>query len=67
MQVTISSKYQVVIPLKIRTALNIHPGDKLDIFLYENRLVLIPVRNIKDMRGFLKGMGTTVERDGDRM
>ncbi|MFA6471647.1 MAG: AbrB/MazE/SpoVT family DNA-binding domain-containing protein [Candidatus Latescibacterota bacterium] len=66
-RVTVSSKYQVIIPLKIRTALNTHPGDKLDIVPYKNRLVLIPLRNIKDMRCFLKGMETTIERDDDRM
>ena len=65
MTVTVSSKYQIVIPPEIRKELNIHPGEKLQVIPYDNRIVLIPAKNIKDMRGFLKGMNTTIERDND--
>ncbi len=67
MTVTVSSKYQIVIPPEIRKELNIHPGEKLQVVPYDNRIVFIPVKNIKDMRGFLKGMNTTIERDIDRI
>jgi len=67
MIVTVSSKYQVVIPANIRKELNIHPGEKLQVIPYEDRIVLVPVRSIKDMRGFLKGIDTTIERDIDRI
>jgi len=67
MIVTVSSKYQVVIPANIRKELNIHPGEKLQVIPYEDRIVFVPVRSIKDMRGFLKGMDTTIERDIDRI
>ncbi len=66
MKVTVSPKYQVVIPLEIRKALNIQPGEKMEIIPYENRIEFVPLKNIKDMRGFLKGIDTTIERDGDR-
>lgn len=64
--VTISPKYQVVIPKELREALHLLPGQKLQIFRYQNRLELVPVRDIKKMRGFLKGINTEVERDRDR-
>ncbi|PIP16309.1 MAG: AbrB family transcriptional regulator [bacterium (Candidatus Ratteibacteria) CG23_combo_of_CG06-09_8_20_14_all_48_7] len=63
MQVTVSPKFQVAIPLDIRKELNIRPGEKFEIIPYEGRLELVPVRDIKEMRGFLKGMDTLVERE----
>jgi AbrB family looped-hinge helix DNA binding protein len=67
MIVTVSSKYQIVIPYKIRKELNIQPGEKFQVIQYGDRLEFIPVRNIKDMRGFLKGMDSNIERDEDRI
>ena len=65
--VTISPKYQVVIPKEIREALGIKPGEKAEIIPYENRIELILLKNIKKMRGFLKGIDTTVKREKDRI
>jgi AbrB family looped-hinge helix DNA binding protein len=65
--VTVSPKYQVVIPKEIRGPLHIMPGEKMQVMQYENRLELIPVKNIKDLRGFVKGINTTVKRDKDRI
>ncbi|MBS0352178.1 MAG: AbrB/MazE/SpoVT family DNA-binding domain-containing protein [Proteobacteria bacterium] len=67
MQVVISPKFQVVIPKEIREALHLRPGEKLHVFQYQNRLEFIPVRDIKKMRGFLKGIDTVIERDKDRL
>lgn len=64
--VTISPKYQVVIPKEIRDALHLLPGEKLQVFRYQNRLEFIPIRDVKKMRGFLKGINTKIERDQDR-
>ena len=60
--VTISSKFQIVIPLAIRELIHIRPGEKLQVIPYENRIELIPMKKIKDMRGFLKGIKTNVDR-----
>ena len=65
--VTISPKFQIVIPLDVRKFFKIHPGEKLQVVPYENRIELIPVRKIKDMRGFAKGIKTNVDREGDRV
>ena len=65
--VTISPKFQVVIPKGIRDRLNLRPGQKVQAIVYENRIELVPVRPIKQMRGFLKGIDTTVPREGDRL
>ena len=65
--VTVSPKFQVVIPKDIREALKLTPGQKVQALLYENRIELIPVRPVKQMRGFLKGIDTTIVRDGDRV
>lgn len=66
-KVTVSPKFQVVIPREVREALSLQPGEKLQVFQYENRIELIPVRPILEMRGFLKGIDTTVDRDPDRL
>lgn len=65
--VTVSPKFQVVIPLAVRAALGLRPGEKLRVVRYDNRVELIPVRPIRKMRGFLKGMDTSIEREGDRL
>ncbi len=65
--VTVSPKYQVVIPRSIRKSLGIEPGQKIQVLQYENRIELIPLKSIKEMRGFLKGIDTTVERDEGRL
>lgn len=61
--VTISQKYQVVIPRAIREKWNVKPGQKVRFIIYGNRLEIVPVRDIKSARGFLKGMSSTIERD----
>jgi AbrB family looped-hinge helix DNA binding protein len=65
--VTVSSKYQVVIPRPVRESLDIRPGVKVQVLEYENRIELIPLRSIKEMRGFLKGIDTKVKRHKDRV
>jgi AbrB family looped-hinge helix DNA binding protein len=65
--VTISPKYQVVIPREVRQPMEIRPGSKVQVLLYENRIELIPMKNLRRMRGFLKGIDTTVERERDRV
>jgi len=65
--VTVSPKYQVVIPRAIRELLDIKPGQKVQVIQYENRIELIPIRPIKETRGFLKGIDTTIEREQDRL
>lgn len=65
--VTVSAKYQVVIPRAIRQSLGIQPGQKIQVFLYNNRVEFVPVKRMRQMRGFLKGIDTTLERDADRV
>ena len=64
--VRVSPKYQVVIPQQVRESLGIRPGEKVQVLQYENRIEFIPVRALKKMRGFLKGLDTSVKRDKDR-
>ena len=65
--VKVSPKYQVVIPQSIRESLKINPGEKIHVLQYENRIEYIPEKEMKSMRGFLKGIDTTVKRDKDRI
>ena len=65
--VTVSPKFQVVIPKEIRESLKLAPGQKIQALLYDNRIELIPVRPVKKMRGFLKGIDTSIDRDTDRV
>lgn len=64
--VTVSPKFQVVIPREIREALGLKRGQKVQAFEYEGRIELIPVRPAKALRGFLRGIDTTVPRERDR-
>ena len=64
--VTISPKFQVVIPKQIREQLKLKPGQKVQAFAFENRIELIPVEPIENLRGFLRGMDTSIPREKDR-
>jgi len=64
--VTISPKFQVVIPRAVRESLGIKPGQKVQVILYNNRIELVPLKPIKKTRGFLKGIDTSVQREADR-
>ncbi|MGH7842875.1 MAG: AbrB/MazE/SpoVT family DNA-binding domain-containing protein [Candidatus Binataceae bacterium] len=64
--VTISPKFQIVIPKQIREFLKLKPGQKLQAFAFDHRIELMLVEPIKKMRGFLKGIDTTVPHDDDR-
>lgn len=61
--VTVSSKFQVVIPRAVRDALDIRPGEKIQVLQYKDRIEFVPLKEIKKMRGFLKGIDTTVIRE----
>ena len=64
--VTISPKFQVVIPRDIRDQLDLEPGQKVQALVFGNRIEFIPLRTARSMRGFVKGLNTTVDRDDDR-
>jgi AbrB family looped-hinge helix DNA binding protein len=64
--VTISPKFQIVIPKAIRELLKLKAGQKIQAILYRDRIELVPVRPIRTMRGIFKGIDTGVPRDGDR-
>jgi AbrB family looped-hinge helix DNA binding protein len=65
--VTISPKYQVVIPKAVREGMNLLPGQKVRVLAYADHLSFVPVRSIKSMRGFLKGMNPSFAREEDRL
>ena len=65
--VTISPKFQVVIPKRIRDGLNLRPGQKVQAIQYGDRVELVPVVPVKQLRGFLSGIDTDVPREGDRV
>ena len=65
--VTVSPKYQVVIPKNVRKALGIRVGQKIQVVAYEGRIELVPVTPVKKLRGFAKGINTSVEREADRV
>lgn len=65
--VTISPKFQVVIPQAIREALALEPGQKVQALQYEGRIEFIPLKPARALRGFVKGIDTRVARDRDRV
>ena len=64
--VTISPKFQVVIPKDVREKLGLKPGQKVQAIVYEGRIELIPIQPIRTLRGYLKGIDTSVPREEDR-
>lgn len=65
--VTVSPNFQVVIPQSIREGMNIKVGEKMRVLNYGDRVEFIPVRPAQALRGFLRGMNSTIEREDDRL
>ncbi|AEF85687.1 conserved domain protein [Treponema primitia ZAS-2] len=65
--VTLSSKYQVVIPKEIRTAAGLKPGTSFEVMFYENRIEFIPLQPIQNPEGIFPGIDTYITRDEDRV
>jgi AbrB family looped-hinge helix DNA binding protein len=63
--VTLSSKYQVVIPRRIRERLGLHSGEKLQVISFDDRIELIPTRSMRQMRGFFKRLNPSFKREED--
>jgi AbrB family looped-hinge helix DNA binding protein len=61
--VTLSPKFQVVIPQQIRESLRLKAGQKMQMIHFEGQVVMVPLRPIKEMRGAFKGMNTDFERE----
>jgi AbrB family looped-hinge helix DNA binding protein len=64
-QVTVSSKYQVVIPLEVRMRLKVRKGQKMQVVVRNDMIELVPDRDISELRGFLKGMSVDNIREED--
>lgn len=67
LSVTVSPKFQVVIPKEVRDSMGIVSGQKIQVLTYRNRIELIPIKPMKKLRGLLKGIDTDVKRDEDRV
>lgn len=65
--VTISPKFQVVIPQKIRESMGLRSGEKAKVLSFRNRIEIIPMREVQSLRGYLRGIDTSLVRDGDRV
>lgn len=65
--VTVSPKYQVVIPGEVRQAAGIVPGQKVQILLHQGRIELVPLRPMAELRGFAAGIDTRLDREVDRV
>lgn len=63
--VILSPKFQVVIPRAIREPMHLRPGERLQVMSFDDRIELIPIRPVREMRGFLKGLDASLSRDGD--
>ena len=65
--VTISPKFQVVIPRRVRESLGLRSREKARFISFRNRIETIPLRDVRKLRGYLSGIDTKVVREGDRI
>ncbi len=65
--VTLSPKFQVVIPQHVREKMRLKPGERFHVINYDRRVELVPVRKMREMRGFLRGLTSDIPRDEDRL
>jgi len=65
--VTLSNEYQIIIPEEISKSIGLEPGSSFEVLSYNNRIELIPISPIKEVKGEFKGIDTNIERDDDRV
>ena len=65
--VSVSPDFQILIPTGVCQSLGIAQGEKFQVLRYGDRIELIPLSSAKSMRGFLKGINTSIERESDRL
>ena len=65
--VTLSNEYQIIIPKEISKSIGLEPGSSFEVLSYNNRIELIPISPIKEVKGEFKGIDTNIERDDDRV
>lgn len=64
--VTVSPQFQIVIPQEVRDQVHLEAGQQMQVIVYNGRIELIPIQSLPHMRGFLKGIDTSVPREADR-
>jgi AbrB family looped-hinge helix DNA binding protein len=65
--VTVSSKFQVVIPKEIRDGIGLKAGTTMEIITYGSRIELVPIQPMKALKGIFKGINTDIAREEDRI
>ena len=65
--VRISPKHQVVIPKQIREVLKLKRGQNLQVFEVDGRIELVPEEEVATLRGFVRDIDTSLDRDDDRL
>ena len=65
--VTLSNEYQIIIPKEISKSMGLEPGSSFEVLSYNNRIELIPLSPMKELKGIFKGIDTNIERDDDRV
>ncbi len=65
--VTVSPKFQIVMPKRVWQNLGVEAGQKILVIQYDNRIELLPIRPMVVMRGFLKELNTDIDREPDRL
>jgi AbrB family looped-hinge helix DNA binding protein len=65
--VTVSSKFQVVIPKETREDIGLEVGTIMEVISYGTRIELIPIQPIRNLKGLFKGLNTDIDREDDRL
>ena len=61
--VTLSPKFQLVVPRDVREVMRLKPGQRFQVFHEDGQILLVPVIPMKRARGFARGIDTTVRRE----
>ena len=65
--VTVSSKFQVVIPKEVREGIGLQAGTIMEIITYGSRIELVPIQPMKSLKGMFKGINTEIKREEERI
>ncbi|MCL2094374.1 MAG: AbrB/MazE/SpoVT family DNA-binding domain-containing protein [Treponema sp.] len=65
--VTLSSDYQIIFPKEMGKSIGLVAGTTFEVLSYKNRIELIPIKPMKNLKGIFKGIDTSIIREDDRL
>ena len=65
--ISLSPKFQIVIPKALRTTLRLVAGQQLEARVIDGKIELVPLQTMQAARGLFPGIDTSVPNDAEHL